>query len=86
MGGTLSIETAETAPQILVQGEKVKLNFGAQVVVKIATAGCGIQAEKCTALLKQMVERTGGKIEVSTDTVAGNVFRLFLPRILPLNE
>jgi signal transduction histidine kinase len=80
MGGTLTIETAE------IGGLKTEVNFGAQVVVRIATAGCGVQPERRTILLKHMVERAGGRLEVSTDPVAGNVFQIYFPRVLPLNE
>jgi DNA-binding NarL/FixJ family response regulator len=84
MGGTLTIETAETGPQSFPRGQKPELNFGAQVVVRVSAAGCGIQAEKRTAALKQLVERAGGRLEISSDPVAGNAFQLFLPRVLPI--
>jgi PAS domain-containing protein len=86
MGGTLTIETANSEPEVFAPGRKPGLNFGMQVVINIAAAGCGIQPEKRTVILKQMVERAGGQLDVQTDPVAGNIFRLSLPRVLSLDE
>ncbi|MBN1570165.1 MAG: PAS domain S-box protein, partial [Acidobacteria bacterium] len=81
LGGSVIIETSNIEIE---PGSSVcppNMQPGTYVLMTIAADGCSVYAERRIGSIQAIVERMGGWLETANNTQAGNIYKIYLPRV-----
>jgi hypothetical protein len=85
LGGTVVIATSNLEIEPSLSSCTPNMQPGIYVALMITADGCSVYPERRIGSIQTLVERMGGLIETANNTQAGNVSKIYLPRVERFN-
>jgi PAS domain S-box-containing protein len=84
LGGSVLIETFNIEIEPSTPDAAAAVQAGIYVMLQITADGCTVYPERRIGSIQAIVDRMGGSLDTVSDTQAGNIYRLYFPRVEPL--
>jgi two-component system cell cycle sensor histidine kinase/response regulator CckA len=81
LGGAVVIETSNIETDPIASIGPANMPPGTFVLMMIAADGCSVYPERRIGSIQTIVERMGGWMETANNTQAGNIYKIYLPRV-----